>query len=91
MADPLAFDASKVLKFEMPAIKSRKFLLDCDKKNPYVSFKESNFYQEKHHLDYYKGSEKRLKELKYEIRNFDSHHRHKYDLSPNKEIRYEQV
>ena len=62
-ADPLELDVSKVLTFKMPTIKSMKFTHECDKKNPYIDFKDSQYYQQKHHLDYYKTSEKRLKGL----------------------------
>ena len=44
LEDPLAFDMSKVLVFKMPQVTSKKFLHDCDEKNPYVPFKDSNYY-----------------------------------------------
>ena len=40
LADPLAFDTSKVLVFKKPVVK-KTIEHDCDKNNPYVAFKDS--------------------------------------------------
>ena len=90
LEDPLAFDMSKVLVFKMPEVKSKKFKLDCDDANPPTSFKDSQYYRQKHHL---KGllSKKDLKQLHKAIKDLGEHNRSKYDLSPDPAIRKKQV
>lgn len=90
LEDPLAFDMSKVLVFKMPKVTSIEMHDNIDDDNPSVPFKESNYYREKHHL---KGlmTKKSLKQLNHQIRDMGEHRREVYDLSPDPEMRKEQV
>ena len=57
---------SKVLVFKMPQVTSKKFKHDVDEKNPYITFKDSQYYKTKLHLDH-RGSQERIKELNKKI------------------------
>jgi len=74
----------------MPKVTSKVFKLNCDDADPYVAFKDSQYYRQKHYL---KGqlSKQGLQELRRNIKNLDEHNRKKYALSPNPELRREQV
>lgn len=77
---------SKVLVFKMPKVVSKVMYDDVDKDDPTVSFKESKYYREKHHLG---GllNRRSLKTLNRMIRDMGEHRRDVYDLSPNPDVR----
>lgn len=90
LEDPLAFDASKVLVFKMPQVTSKQMYNKVDRDDPSVTFKNSKYYREKHHLGGFMDR-KGLKDLNKKIHDMGDHRQDIYTLSPDRKTQKKQI